>query len=87
LSTNPVNYELYCYDECPFCLNVLSFLNENNLLDHVTLKNTLLHANYKSELIEKGGKPQVPCLIENGNKVLYESQDIINYLKSTLLGS
>ncbi len=35
---------------------------------------------YRDELIKIGGKPQVPCLVIDG-KALYESSDIIEWLK------
>jgi hypothetical protein len=52
---------------------------------HIPFKEILLdHQSYK-ELVEQGGKDQVPCLrIDQGKetKWLYESDDIIAYLKS-----
>jgi len=47
-------------------------------------KNILADPDIKAELIAGGGKQQVPCLrIEEDNKVrwLYESSDIIKYLR------
>jgi glutathione S-transferase len=38
---------------------------------------------HRSDLIEIGGKNQVPCLVVDG-KPMYESEDIIAYLKETL---
>ena len=35
----------------------------------------------RDELIKIGGNPQVPCLIIDG-KALYESDDIIDWLKT-----
>ena len=45
-----------------------------------------IHSNtaYKAELIEGGGKKQVPCIRiqdSGGVRWLYESSDIVNYLK------
>ena len=36
----------------------------------------------QNDLVRIGGKKQVPCLVING-KPLYESDDIIAYLRST----
>lgn len=50
----------------------------------VECKNILSNPIYKAELIEGGGKKQVPCLRiqENGSvRWLYESSDIIDYMK------
>jgi glutaredoxin 2 len=51
------------------------------------LKNIHTHACYKAELIAGGGKKQVPCLrIEDtgGTRWMYESRDIIRFLKQQL---
>jgi len=40
----------------------------------------------RAELIEIGGKGQVPCLVHNG-KPLYESTDIINWLAQNEISS
>ena len=50
----------------------------------VECKNILSNPAYKAELIEGGGKKQVPCLRiqDNGNvRWMYESRDIIKYMK------
>ena len=36
---------------------------------------------YRQELIQIGGKPQVPCLVID-DKALYESDDIITWLRN-----
>ena len=48
-------------------------------------KDTMLDVNARRELMECGGKASVPCLrIQRGDQVewLYESLDIIDYLRS-----
>lgn len=50
----------------------------------VECKNILSNPTYKTELINGGGKKQVPCIRiqENGSeRWLYESSDIIKYMK------
>lgn len=54
---------------------------EKQNIDDITLKNTS-DSETRDELISIGGKRQVPCLIIEG-KALYESDDIIDYLKRT----
>ena len=44
------------------------------------MKNILTDSQAKLELLEIGGKTQVPCLVIDG-KALYESDDIINWLE------
>jgi len=51
----------------------------------VTERNIQKNGAHRTELIRGGGKAQVPCLKieENGHEQwLYESQDIIRYLKN-----
>jgi glutaredoxin len=69
---------LYYFDSCPFCIKVVQFLNKNNI--QLNMKNTIQDASAKSELLNIGGKSQVPCLIMNGT-AMYESDDIIEWLK------
>ena len=75
-------YTLYTLAQCPFCNKVKEFLHENNI--DFKEKEITLEENEK-ELIELGGKRQVPFLINHTNdKKLYESSDIIEYIASLL---
>ena len=74
---------LYYMPTCPFCLNVLKFVEENNL--SLSLKNITEKPEYNKELVDIGGKGQVPCLMIDG-KALYESDDIIQWLKDNKQG-
>lgn len=75
--------ELYYSPTCPFCLKVLHHINTNNI-DGIELKDKSANSGFQAELIEVGGKSQVPCLIIDG-KPLYESDDIIQWLNEHLL--
>ena len=46
----------------------------------IPMKDTHEHPAFREELIKIGGKPQVPCLVI-GDKAIYESNDIIEWLK------
>lgn len=70
---------LYVGTFCPFCKKVESFMEEKNI-NSVEIKNIDKDAEARDYLIEKGGKKQVPCLFI-GDKPLYESMDIIKYLR------
>jgi glutathione S-transferase len=76
------NIQLYYFNTCPFCIKVLLAIKMMGLeFEH---KNIHASEIYKNELIEGGGKKQVPCLrIEENDSVrwLYESSDIIDYLQ------
>ena len=75
---------LYYYDGCPFCNMTLKALEQIDL--DIELRHIRRQPQYRTELIRQGGKPQVPCLRIQGNsgktKWLYESRDIISYLRS-----
>ena len=61
-------------------MRVLRFLDSNGI--RLDLRDTLQPGN-QNDLIRIGGKKQVPCLVING-RALYESEDIIAYLRGTL---
>ena len=69
---------LYYRPTCPYCKKVLKFLEEIDL--EIPLKNIEDNPKAKDELLHLGGKAQVPCLFIDG-KPLYESDDIIDWLK------
>jgi glutathione S-transferase len=74
---------LYYFETCPYCVRVLDAMKELDL--ELPLKHILHEPEHGEELIREGGKDQVPCLKieEHGGAVtwLYESLDIIEYLK------
>ena len=74
---------LYYYPTCPYCRKVTRFIDKNDL-DQIELKNINQDQEAEAELIETGGKRQVPCLFIDGEP-LYESDDIINWLKSNVV--
>jgi glutathione S-transferase len=73
--------KLYTKTHCPYCQIVLGKLDELGLdfeeLNIDDEKNV-------ASLMERGGKRQVPYLVdEEYNKEMYESGDIVNYLSNT----
>ena len=71
---------LFYSPTCPYCLKVLNFLRMNDIT--IELCSTL--DSYNQEyLVSNGGINQVPCLFI-GDKAMYESDDIIDYLKHQL---
>ncbi|MGE0266924.1 MAG: glutaredoxin family protein [Candidatus Omnitrophota bacterium] len=69
---------LYYQNSCPYCRKVLNFMDADNI--HLTMKNVHEKIEHRQELINKGGKSQVPALEIDG-KIMYESNDIIEWLK------
>lgn len=73
-------YNLYVLDSCPYCKKVLEYFDENDIAYN---KFDVSKEEYYDELIELGGKSQVPFLVDKGTDVkLYESDDIIHYVKN-----
>lgn len=72
------DYKLYVGTVCRFCKKVENFMEENNI--DIPLVNINEDKEAMLELMEKGGKRQVPCLYHDG-EYLYESDAIIAFLK------
>lgn len=77
-------FDLYISETCPYCKKVMKFLDENNIsynkFDTANKDNIL-------RLMTIGGKDQVPFLDDKKNNIkMYESQDIIDYIKGTING-
>ena len=71
------DHSLYYKKSCPYCAKVLRFMEENKIT--LDMRDTLQPGN-QNDLIRVGGKKQVPCLVIDG-KAMYESDDIIDYLR------
>ncbi len=74
----PHQLTLYHFESCRFCARVRDYITQHKL--PVPMKDIELHPEFQDELVSIGGKPQVPCLVIDG-KALYESYDIIEWLK------
>ena len=75
------NHLLYYKKSCPFCQKVLRIMEANHLT--MDTRETTQPGN-QNDLIRIGGKKQVPCLVTNG-KPLYESDDIVAYLRENFV--
>ena len=69
---------LYYSRTCSYTGRVLAYMRDNK----ITFPMKEIHSDPKirEELIRIGGKGQTPCLVIDG-KALYESVDIIDWLK------
>jgi glutaredoxin 2 len=80
-------HQLYYFSTCPYCVFVRLAMIWWGL--KIPLKNILFESGNSTDLIAGGGKEQVPCLrIENEDgdvRWLYESMDIVRYLKTNLV--
>jgi len=73
---------LYQTAFCPYCIRVRRFLSQNNIA--IPTRDITLNSGARRELIEAGGKGQVPALMIDG-QVLYESNDIIEWVKQNIM--
>ena len=72
--------DLYILESCPYCKRVLAFLEEVEIpFNKIDIKDN----SNEETLIKLGGKRQVPFLVDNDRNIqIYESNDIIEYLKT-----
>jgi glutathione S-transferase len=87
---NPLTetYQLFQYDRCPFCRRVRQFMDAAGI--DIEIRDTLQDPEAFGELIRGGGRSMVPCLkiqSEQGIRWLYESADIIAYLRERFAAS
>ena len=78
-------FTLYYLPTCPFCQRVMQVAENLNVT--FDLKDISDDA-VRDELIEKGGKGQVPYLVDTDTDVaMYESSDIIDYIRDQYAGT
>lgn len=70
---------LYYRPTCPYCQKVLRYMQAYNI--ELPLHDITASEADRAYLVEHGGRQQVPCLFIDG-EALYESDDIIDYLKT-----
>ena len=83
LDNRTANLALYQFYACPFCIITRRTLRRLGL--NIELRDAQNDQQWSRELVEQGGKRQVPCLrisSEDGKvEWLYESKDIQHYLE------
>ena len=73
---------LYVLESCPYCIKVMKFLDDKNV-DYKKIN--IEDKKSEENLIKLGGKRQVPFLVDSDRNIqMYESNDIIEYLKTIL---
>jgi len=71
---------LYTKPDCPYCAKVKTRIDE---LAIPYEEKSIADDGVSEELISKGGKRQVPYLVDDENNIsMYKSEAIINYLES-----
>ena len=72
--------DLYILETCPYCKKVMSFIDEKKIKFN---KIDIADKHNEETLIKIGGKRQVPFLVDKDRNIqMYESSDIIEYLKT-----
>ncbi|MBF0266718.1 MAG: glutaredoxin [Gammaproteobacteria bacterium] len=78
---------LYHFPGCPYCTKIKRLIHQLSL--KIELRDARHNQEYRNELINHGGKAQVPCLHiqspEGDNQWLYESGAINNLLKQRFM--
>ena len=69
---------LYYFPSCPYCRLVLDCLDRLAL--EIPMRDIQSEPGARDDLLEIGGKGQVPCLVIDG-KPMYESGDIVRWLE------
>ncbi len=75
--------ELFYFDSCPFCQNVLQVVEDLNIT--VELLDISKDQAHLSRLLDDTGKRVVPCLYVNDSP-MFESQEIIDWLNENKTG-
>lgn len=75
---------LYVKNTCYYCQKVLDFVHTSKI--DINVKDTISDPMAKEELLKLGGKRQVPFLFDPNKTSLYESDEIIKYLRSNYVG-
>ncbi len=75
-------FDLYILETCPYCKKVMKFMDENGIKYN---KIDIADKSAEDALIQSGGKRQVPFFVDRDRNIqMYESSDIIEYLKTVI---
>lgn len=73
---------LFVYETCPYCIKVRNAFDEMGLEYEVVIADRGTPGS--EELLSLGGRQQVPFLVD-GDTMMYESSDIIDYAREHLV--
>jgi len=75
-------FDLYIMETCPYCKKVMAFMEDKDIKYN---KVDIADKSAEEALIKLGGKRQVPFIVDKDRNIqMYESNDIIEYLKTVL---
>lgn len=73
---------LYGRPSCPYCARVDRVIEELGIEDKITRRLTNYGSEWRTDLRNRTGTTQVPCLFINGQP-MFESLDIIAWMRNT----
>ncbi len=73
--------DLYYYEQCPFCYQVLVKVKDLDLGEKINFKNVLESPEHRDFHMKETGRTTVPCLYID-DKPMFESRDIMNWLEA-----
>ena len=75
-------FDLYIMETCPYCKKVMQFLEDKSIEYN---KIDIEDKTAEDTLIRIGGKRQVPFMVDKDRNIqMYESNDIIEYIKTVI---
>lgn len=79
--------ELYVSSTCPFCIKVIKAADQMGLQEEkdYVIVDAAQGTPGRQKVLDTGGKGMVPFLID-GSLSMYESDDIITYLRTNIAG-
>ena len=82
LDAQSTDLKLYQFKQCPFCVKTRRAIRRLGL--NIETRDARYDDHWKAELIDQGGRYQVPCLRidkdDESTEWIYESNNIIRYL-------
>ena len=72
---------LYGRPTCPYCARVDRVIEELNIESKITRRLTTYGSEWRTDLRNRTGSTQVPCLFIDG-EVMFESADIIDWMRN-----
>ena len=85
VSSTDIGSELILYGRpsCPYCVRVDRVIEELDIEDKITRRLTNHGSEWRTDLLNRTGSTQVPCLFINGQP-MFESLDIIDWMRTNL---
>ena len=89
LDTTTSNFKLYQFKQCPFCVKTRRTIRRLGL--NIETRDARNDPQWNSELVNQGGRYQVPCLRvakDDGSiEWMYGSKNIIGFLDQSFAGT